>query len=243
MNQTTYDAEVASLSLTKREILRCARERGGRFCVPDVYRNRVQDGQQPGHGRYQVAGDGMKPEMADLQSRGLLRAVGEEPQAGRRQRAMHYVVVEPADVEQVRDSYEPPAKRRKKPRRSAAAKLRDLKPKRESGDFEAWLRTRRSILSLAGTLQVQLPKQVLWEAIPDEDLVLIAEDIADLYDALAKGVKLIQLRCDSDDLQSKIDKALAGTEPGDPRGRFKAEAEVARTMAERLRRKHEALYG
>jgi hypothetical protein len=84
---------------------------------------------------------------------------------------------------------------------------------------------------LSKLLSAQLPKQALWDCIPEGDLALTLSALADLDDALGVAWDALYLRCEDDSERERIAKLL------DTRGRGDAEARAFRAKAQELQRK------
>jgi hypothetical protein len=169
--------------------------------------------------------DGMTSELRKLQQLGLIRLIGRtDPNDPNRHGipANLYKIVALDEVEQAARTFET----RRRRRRSPQQRMREIRIK-ETGDYAAWYRVRRRMLECAGLL-IDMDKMTFWEAIPEDELDTVVDELGELQqwtDAVLEG---IGQRYSGDRLRAKI-AALRETN-----GRTPAEIETGSRLAAKL---------
>ncbi len=167
--------------------------------------------------------DGMTSELRRLMAHGLIRLAGRAP----RERGIPPRMYERVPHAEVEAEVEKFASRRPTKRsRSAASKLVEMR-RREQGEFSGWHRTRKRILEETHLL-VQLEAMAFWEAVPDDELDLVLDEVLELREWTNAAIEAIHERKVDDAARAKIRKLLATN------GRSEAEVATARRHAERL---------
>jgi len=160
--------------------------------------------------------DTMKP----LEQDGLIRKAGERHE-GNRSAGILWEATPVAAIERQRARYAEDHGDR--PRAQRVADLRRM----EKGDFADWYTCRRRIVELTALLTTVEP-MTFWEASPDEDLLLIGQELAELERWAERVLDALDARQADDAMRAKIAK-LRNTE-----GRTPNEAEAFRHKADRL---------
>lgn len=173
----------------------------------------------------QAAGraDGMTSELRRLMSHGLIRLAGRAP----RERGIPPRMYERVPLPEVEAEAEKFAARRPKRRsRSPASKLSEMR-RRQSGQFSGWHRTRKRILEETQLL-TQLEPMAFWEAVPEDELDLVLDELLELREWVNAVIEAIHERKADDATRAKIEKLLATS------GRTEAETETYRRHAATL---------
>jgi hypothetical protein len=169
--------------------------------------------------------DGMTNELRKLQQLGLIRLVGQTDPKDPDRRGMAanlYKIVAMGEVEQAARTF----KTRRSRRRSPQQRMREIRVK-ETGDYAIWYRVRRRLLECAGLL-IDMDKMTFWDAIPDDELDTIVDELGELQQWTEAVLEGIGQRYSDDRLRAKI-AALRETS-----GRTPAEIETASRLASKL---------
>jgi hypothetical protein len=167
--------------------------------------------------------DGMTTELRRLMAHGLIRLAGRAP----RERGIPPRMYERVPLAEVEAEVEKYAARRPTRRsRSAASKLTEMR-RREAGEFSGWHRTRKRILEETHLL-TQLETMAFWEAVPEDELELVLDEVLELNEWANAAIEAIEERKMDDSTRAKIEKLRA------TRGRTDAEIETAHRKVESL---------
>jgi hypothetical protein len=184
------DALVQGLSPTEQRIY--AALEGGKLASTEL--------RQAAGGR----ADGMTSEFRRLMSHGLIRVVGRAPrERGIKPRMYERVPLSEVEVEAEKFAARRPTQRS----RSAASKLNEMR-RREAGEFSGWHRTRKRILEETQLL-TQVETMAFWDAVPEDELELVLDEVLDLRQWANAVIEAINERKMDDALRAKIEKMLA----------------------------------
>lgn len=184
-------------------------------------RTMVRRGVGPGHW--------LAAEYDFLCSLGIMREVGMLP-GHRKTLAMHYELTPVDEVARAAAEWSRRVPRKKSKRRTSKREMLRM-PTRDAGDAVVWIRTRKGIDGLCDLLTALLPAQALWDCIPDEDLAILADDLANLEDAVQTAWETLSERVVDDAERERIQKLRNTT------GRTPEEARSFRAMADKLNAK------
>jgi hypothetical protein len=159
--------------------------------------------------------------MPPLQRAGLIREAGCERVEGGRKVGKLWEATPIAGIERQRARY---AQDHGGP--SSSQRVADLR-RMEKGDFADWYACRRRIVELTGLLTTVEP-MTFWEASPDEDLLLIGEELVELKSWAGRVLNALDARRADDATRTKIAKLRNTT------GRTPSEAEAFQRKAHRL---------
>lgn len=167
--------------------------------------------------------DGMTSELRRLMSHGVIRLAGRAPRARGISPAM-YERVPMAEV--VAEAEKFAARRPKRRSRSPGSRLSEMR-QRERGEFSGWHRTRKRILEETQLL-TQLEMMAFWDAVPEDELDLVLDEVLELREWANAAIEAIHERKTDEATRAKIKKLLATN------GRTAAEIETSRRHAARL---------
>lgn len=221
MTHDEYDALVGRMDSNDRAMLLEARRVDRPVTVSDL--RPVTRGRKTG----EPLAYGLSRELERLQTKGLLRQVGQNP--------AKYAAVPVSDVEDAKDRYALRAKRKKK-RKSNRSRMVDLKTY-EHGDYAEFYRVHRRLVELAEYVGVHIPKMAYWQVAPKEDLAQIAKELLALRERIDDAMMCLKERADDDQLRARIEKLEAES------GREGPELETFRAAADKLRRQYEQRVG
>ena len=108
-------------------------------------------------------------------------------------------------------------------------RMREIRTK-ETGDYAIWYRVRRRLVECVGLL-IDMDKMTFWEAIPDDELDTVVDELGELQRWTEAVLEGIGQRYSDDRLRAKI-AALRETS-----GRTPAEIETASRLAGKLEAK------
>ena len=203
------DALVQGLSPTEQRIY--AALEGGKLASTEL--------RQAAGGR----ADGMTAELRRLMSHGLIRVVGRAP----RERGIKPRMYERVSLSEVEAEAEKFAARRPTRRsRSAGSKLNEMR-RREAGEFSGWHRTRKRILEETQLL-TQVETMAFWDAVPEDELELVLDEVLDLRQWVNAVIEAINERKMDDALRARIEKMLATS------GRNEHEKDIVRRKVDLL---------
>jgi hypothetical protein len=169
--------------------------------------------------------DGMTSELRKLQQLGLIRHIGRSDSNDSSHpgpRSNLYKIVPLNEIEQTARTF----KTRRRKRRSPQQRMREVRTK-ETGDYAVWYRVRRRLLECVGLL-IDMDKMTFWEAVPEDELDTIVDELGELQQWSEAVLEGIGQRYTDDRLRAKI-AALRET-----RGRTPAEIETASRLANKL---------
>lgn len=223
MERDEYDALVARMSPTKRTIIELCRTKGT-FCQPDFYRS--------GSG-----GHGPTKELCSLRLLGLMRQIGVRKSAKNKD-SMHYVLVEPVNVEaaaalaaaELADEDKKKAKGRAARGKRAIVQL----PKKGSPEYQKVHRAHEAAQSSLSRL-TSLLDPGWWDEADDLMKVTIMDDLDDLLDAVLNDfLPMVGESERKQTLRERIEKAMAtANDPNAPH----PERDSARHLASKMRKR------
>lgn len=218
MDTTQYEAALARLTPVERRLYRVLREHGP-LTSPDL--------QKPQGEHWGGRANGARPELDRLLRRGLIQPVGKRGQATR------YGVTPLENVEeQLRKN------KRRRPRRpsrnggEAEHRHRINEYQRMEKDLGPsarahWLEERRKVVELSMRVRRLVPV-AFWDAVRDDELEAVWEEIVDLRDAVTRLEQAMDWQRGDTAFRAKI-AAMRNTE-----GRSLEEAELFRRKADEL---------